>query len=244
MSDLLTANIEGQITGEALVEAAAGQERDRRSSRVFTGLARWRWGFTYIELVTALLLVGVLSAIATKALVRSKSRAFAAVVESDLRNLAVAQEDYFAERSTYFGGGGSVQLASSPALGFAASPGVTFELRGGEAGWAGRAVHEKLEDRGFSCAFYTGEVDPYPPAVREGVVTCRPALTGSETGQTGKKDKKDKKDKGNNGKGNGNGGNNGNGNGGNNGNGNGGNNGNGNGGNNGKGNGKGNGKNG
>jgi prepilin-type N-terminal cleavage/methylation domain-containing protein len=233
MSDCSSANIERQTTGKALVEAAAGQAQDGRSALVFTGLARPRRGFTYIELVTALLLVGVLSAIATKALVRSKSRAFAAVVESDLRNLAVAQEDYFAERSTYFGGGGSVQLASSPVLGFAASPGVTFELRGGEAGWAGRAVHEKLVDRGFTCAFYTGEVDPYPPAVQEGVVTCRPAQTGSETGQTGRKDKKGKKDKGNNGNGNGNNGNNGNGN-----NGNGGKNGDNGKGNNGTGNGK------
>jgi len=257
MSDSSSVNIERQITGKAVEEAVAGQARNRRSGLVFTGLARTRRGFTYIELVTAMLLVGVLSAIATKALVRSKSRAFAAVVETDLRNLAVAQEDYFAERSTYFGGGGSVQLTSSPALGFAASPGVTFELRGGDAGWSGRAVHEKLVERGFSCAFYTGEVDPYPPAVQEGVVTCRPTLTGSDTGQGGKKDKKEKKDKGNNGNGNGNNGNGNNGNGsngnGNNGNGNGndgtanngnGNNGNGNNGNaggNGKGKGNGNG---
>jgi type II secretory pathway pseudopilin PulG len=233
MSDSTRTISERQITCEARSANTDGPGRKHRSRLLFTSVTRSLSGFTYIELVTALLLAGVLSAIATKALVRSKSRAFAAAVESDLRNLAVAQEDYFAERSTYFDGEGSIQFARSSALDFSASPGVTFELRGGEAGWAGRAVHEKLVDNGYSCAFYTGQVDPYPPAVQEGVVTCRPALSGSDTGQTDRKDKKDKKDKGNNGNGN-----NGIGNNGNNGNGN-----NGNGGNNagGKGNGKGNG---
>ncbi len=220
MSDSVKTDFERQVTDDARSSGVDGRGRKRSPQLLFTSLTRSRSGFTYIELITALLLLGVLSALATKALVRSKSRAFAAAVESDMRNLAVAQEDYFAERSTYFDGGGNVQFAKSSDLGYAASPGVTFELRGGEAGWAGRAVHEKLIDRGYSCAFYTGQVDPYPPAVQEGVVTCRPALSGDDAGQNDKKDKKDKKDKdkGNNGN-NGNG-NNGNGNNGNSGNGN------------------------
>ncbi len=198
MSDSVKTDFERQVTDDARSSGVDGRGRKRSSQLLFTSLTRSRSGFTYIELITALLLLGVLSALATKALVRSKSRAFAAAVESDMRNLAVAQEDYFAERSTYFDGGGNVQFARSSDLGYAASPGVTFELRGGEAGWAGRAVHEKLIDRGYSCAFYTGQVDPYPPAVQEGVVTCRPALSGDDAGQNDKKDKKDK-DKGNNG---------------------------------------------
>jgi type II secretory pathway pseudopilin PulG len=250
MSDSDRKKIERQITDKARSADTGEQGRQHRPRPFFVRILQGRWGFTYVELVTVLLLLGVLSAIATKALVKSKSRAFAAAVESDLRSLAVAQEDYFAAHATYYDGGSNVQFAMSSALGFSSSPGVSFELRGDQAGWTGRAVHEKLIDRGYSCAFYTGLVEPYPPAVEEGIVTCRPALSGSDAGQDGTKDKKDKKDKGNNGNGNnGNGnGNNGNNGNGNNGNGNG-NNGNGNGngdGNNagGNGNGNGNGKNG
>jgi Tfp pilus assembly protein PilE len=176
---------------------------------------------TIIELITVLLLLGVLSAIATKAMVRSKSRALAAAVESDLRNLAVAQENYFAGRSSYFGGGGGVSFASSPAFEYNPTPGVSLEVRAGDGGWAARAVHEKLVDRDHACSIYFGQVEPYPPAVREGVVTCRPNMSGQGDGNDGgggndggkgsKKDKKDKKDnnkgnkdgdKGNNGNGN------------------------------------------
>jgi hypothetical protein len=176
---------------------------------------------TFIEMITVLLLLGVMSAIATKAMVRSKGRALAAAVESDLRNLAVAQEDYFAGRSSYFGGVGGASFASSPAFDYNPTPGVILEVRAGDGGWAARAVHEKLVDREHACAIYIGLVEPYPPAVREGVVTCRPSLSGQGDGNDGgggedgdkgkgKKDKKDKKD--NNGNKDGDKGNNGNGN--------------------------------
>ncbi len=176
-----------------------------------------------IEMITVLLLLGVLSAIGTKAMVRSKSRAMVAAVESDLRNLAVAQENYFAGRSTYFGQGGGASFASSPVFEYDLSPGVSLEIRAGDGGWAARGVHEKLVDRDHACAVYVGQVEPYPPAVREGAVTCRPSLSGQGDGNDGgggndgdkgndKKDKKDKKDKDNNGNKDGDKGNNGNGN--------------------------------
>lgn len=168
---------------------------------------RNRFGLTVIELVTVLLLLGVLSAIATKSMLTQKSRAMVAVVESDLRNLAVAQENHFAVRSDYYGQGGGASFASSPAFDFNPSPGVSVEIRAGEAGWAARAVHEKLADTEHACAIYIGVVEPYPPAGQEGVVTCRPNLnrqrdendgrSGSEGGADGNKDdeEKDKKDK-------------------------------------------------
>ncbi|MGD8866225.1 MAG: prepilin-type N-terminal cleavage/methylation domain-containing protein [Gemmatimonadales bacterium] len=239
MSEFAKVELQRQRTDRDRRERA----KKHRTWLSFPQLIRRRRGFTYVELVTVLLLLGVLSAIATKALVRSKSRAFAAVVESDLRSLVVAQEDYFAESSTYFDGGGAT-LVALPALDLSATPGVSFELRGDAAGWAGRAVHEKLIDRDFACSFYTGQVEPYPPAVQEGVVTCRSQLSGGSDPGAGNKGNKGNKGKGNNGKGNngnngkGNNGNNGKGN---NGNGNGnsgngnGNNGNGNNGNNGNG---------
>lgn len=187
-----------------------------------------------------LMLIGILTAISTKAIVGSKGGAFAAVVESDLRNLAVAQEDYYAERSIYFDGG---PVGGGPSFAFAPSPGVTVEMRASDVGWTALARHEKLSQSDHVCAIYVGSVEPFPPAQSEGVVSCSPRFATSASpdpgADKGNKNKKDKKDKGNNGNGGGKGkgGNNGNGGGGGNGGGAGNGGGNGNGGDNGTGNG-------
>jgi Tfp pilus assembly protein PilE len=205
MSDLSNHHTVSELTFERRTDGSVRPARE--ACTLLRLLPRNCRGITIIELITVFLLLGVLSAIATKSMLTQKDRAMAAVVESDLRNLAVAQENHFAMRSNYYGQGGGASFVSSPAFDFNPSPGVSVEIRVEGAGWAARAVHEKLVDSEHACAIYVGLVEPYPPAVREGVVSCRPSLGdqrdendgrgGNEGGQDGNKgnEKKDKKDK-------------------------------------------------
>ena len=58
-------------------------------------------GFTLVELLIVIVLIGMLAAIALARFGDSKERAFDAVALSELRNVITASEAYFADYSTY-----------------------------------------------------------------------------------------------------------------------------------------------
>ena len=127
-----------------------------------------RQGFTLIELLIVLVIVGVLTAIAIPQFSSVRERAYYAAVRSDLKNLAVQQELYYADNYKY---------ASSLAdLNFVQSEDVTVTPTGTETGWSATATHEALADE-EGCVTYSGEVDDKPTmgsltADSAGLVEC------------------------------------------------------------------------
>jgi len=119
-------------------------------------------GFTLIELLVAMMLMALLAAIATRAL-SSKAAAYKAAIQSDLRNLASAEEAYFSVNQVY--------ANSASQLNFQSTPQVRLTLTASTHGWSARTEHEARSD--YQCAMYFGSgVTPYAPATEEGVMAC------------------------------------------------------------------------
>jgi hypothetical protein len=121
-----------------------------------------------------MLLLLFIVGIAFSSLNRTKSRVYEALLQSDLRTLALAQESYRADSGAFFGGLHESSHNSAIAeLELPLSPGVTILIRAEDEGWTARAEHEKLPPTTHHCAVYMGVIEPYVPARREGVIACR-----------------------------------------------------------------------
>jgi len=60
-----------------------------------------RKGFTLIELLIVVVIIGILAAIAIPKFSNTKEKAVLAAMKSDLRNLASAEESYYADYTQY-----------------------------------------------------------------------------------------------------------------------------------------------
>jgi prepilin-type N-terminal cleavage/methylation domain-containing protein len=128
----------------------------------------WREGFTLVEV---LIVVTVISILAALSVVRSdipRSRAAAATMQSDLRNLASAQEAYYSVSGSY--------ASDVSALDLRLSPRVTMEINASAYGWTARATHEQADGR--ECALAFGDIPPLSPATGSGVMVCSNKSSG------------------------------------------------------------------
>ncbi len=124
-----------------------------------------RKGFTLIEVLIVVVIIGILAAIAIPKFSNTKGKAVAASMKSDLRNLASAQEGYWVEFRTYYGG-------AIPGAGFTYRPteGVTVTLiSANDAGWSATATAPGTPQ---TCVIFYGSAPPIPPAVDDGAVAC------------------------------------------------------------------------
>lgn len=99
-----------------------------------------RKGFTLIELIVAMVVIGILSGIAIAKFVRTKESVYIASMKVDLRNFALYQQNYLMDsQGSYFAGNGAAQ-------GFVPTPGVTVAatvVPGPPPTWHAIATHNR-----------------------------------------------------------------------------------------------------
>jgi type IV pilus assembly protein PilA len=80
-------------------------------------------GFTLVEILIIIVIIGLLAVIAIPQFISYRSRAIDAQLKSDLRNAAVAVESYFAKWSSY-----PASVAQIHGYGFQPTDGVTLTI--------------------------------------------------------------------------------------------------------------------
>jgi len=132
-----------------------------------------RKGFTLIELLIVVVIIGILAAIAIPKFANTKQKAVKASMISDLRNLATAQEAFYADSSHYATAYGTTIATGT--LNFSVSQNNTLTIGGGNAsGWAAT-----ISNPGYSpgsCGVFVGtsfSASGTPAAAtQEGVPVC------------------------------------------------------------------------
>jgi prepilin-type N-terminal cleavage/methylation domain-containing protein len=108
--------------------------------------SRGNHGFTFVEILTVLLLIAVLVTIAWSRYQRSFEKALVATMVSDLRNTTTAQELYHRLHQTYAPDIGLLRIDPSPKSRITVTEATT-------RGWAGWAEIERAPER---CEIYVG----------------------------------------------------------------------------------------
>lgn len=125
-----------------------------------------RDGFTLIELMIAMIIIGILASFAVAMLWRSKDQGYEASMKSDLRSLVTDQENYFGRNSTY---AGNLTDLAPPTI----SPGVLITItNASQTGWAATATHPSVEHRVCAIRFGSAPSSAAPEAVDVGFVQC------------------------------------------------------------------------
>ena len=96
-------------------------------------------GFTLIELMIVVAIIGILAAIAIPQFSAYRARSYDASSEADLRNAATAQEAYFVDKQTYVADPQTELVGST--YGLYTSQGVVMDGIGGNQAYTMTAFH-------------------------------------------------------------------------------------------------------
>ena len=126
---------------------------------------RRRHGFTLVELLIVVVVIGILATIAIPKFSAMRTKSYIASVTSDLKNLASQQEIYLSVQYTY--------TATLTNLDFTLTDAVTITINEATGtGWAATGTHSGLA--GQQCGFFFGNAAAggASPATIPGTVSC------------------------------------------------------------------------
>ena len=133
-----------------------------------------RTGFTLIELMIVVVIIGLLASIAIPKFGSTKEKAYIASMKSDLRNLVTAEEAYFADSTAYTDITDCARPPAPGAASWCASTGNTLrKLKARQGGWTAQIDNAYTK---IQCGIYVGGATPFPPAQNsdpEGSPVCR-----------------------------------------------------------------------
>jgi type IV pilus assembly protein PilA len=122
-----------------------------------------RGGFTLIEAMVVVVILGILTAIAIPRFTGTRREAYIASMRSDLRNLVSAQELYHSD---------SLRYASDTAgLNTRPSAGTRLVLATGPGYWTATATHAQIPS-GFACAIAVNTQNPLIVTTPDGQPAC------------------------------------------------------------------------
>lgn len=120
-------------------------------------------GFTLIEILVVVTIIGILATIGVLQFGRTRDQGFRAALISDLRSLALSQEIYYATHGSY--------TATLGDLEFRNSEGNTITLVSGTGtGWSAWGTHFRTDP--MRCAVFYGDATPVAPASDERLIAC------------------------------------------------------------------------
>jgi prepilin-type N-terminal cleavage/methylation domain-containing protein len=122
-------------------------------------------GFTLIELMVVVVIIGLLAAIVGPQFSLARERTYVAVMRTDLRNFATAEESYFYDFAVYTSDPTHVEQR-----GFETSKDVTLIVNEATStGWSATVSHVGSVEQ---CFMFIGSAAPIGPATAEGIVAC------------------------------------------------------------------------
>jgi type IV pilus assembly protein PilA len=133
-----------------------------------------RKGFTLIELLIVVVIIGILAAIAIPKFANTKEKAVKSSLLSDLRNLATAQEAFFADSSHYATTYGTTIATGQVTLSVSQRNSLVINSASNASGWAAT-----ISNPGYSpgsCGVFVGSTfsgsGTPAAATQEGVPIC------------------------------------------------------------------------
>jgi type IV pilus assembly protein PilA len=126
-----------------------------------------RKGFTLIELLIVVVIIGILAAIAIPKFANTKQKAVKASMISDLRNLATAQEAFYADSTKYATTYGTTLANNTVPFTVSQNNALAISTGSNASGWAATVTNIGYNTGSSHCGVYVGA-----------------AFSGSQTGAT------------------------------------------------------------
>ena len=131
-------------------------------ARIRKSMEEHEEGFTLVELLVVVIIIGILASIAIPTFLNQRENAWKRAAQSDLRNSATVMESYYGDNGTYAKVG-----ALDPATGFKQSDNVTLAVAASSAtAYCLTADNSKLNGVGIDFWFSSADGKP---------VTAKPA---------------------------------------------------------------------